>query len=160
MSTTIEGIDSRAYLIGFANSLNMMTAADIKAIPADQWTATFGGCTKSAKDIVKETVGLLDWCTEALKGNVGTDYSGDSGADVSTREAAVEALNNSTTAFGNALSAASDEALNSMVTPPWQLPAPLFMIAQIAVSHVWYHDGQLNYIQMLLGDEKVHWMGD
>ena len=39
------------------------------------------------------------------------------------------------------------------------MDAPVYMIAQIMVSHIWYHDGQLNYIQSLLGDEKVHWMG-
>jgi hypothetical protein len=42
--------------------------------------------------------------------------------------------------------------------PAWQIPTPLFTLAHIAVSHLWYHDGQLNYIQALLGDEKVHWM--
>ena len=61
-------------------------------------------------------------------------------------------------AFGEALTGASDEALNTVITPPWKMPAPLFSLANVAVSHIWYHDGQLNYIQMLLGDGAVHWM--
>lgn len=159
MSTTMTGIDARGFLIGWANALLNMTSADIRAIPDDKWSATYGGCTKSAKDAVQETVGLLFWTAEALKGNVGNDYSGGT-ADCSTKDAALAALAASIEAFGAALGSASDEALLAEVTPPWQMPAPLFMIAQIAVSHIWYHDGQLNYIQMLLGDDKIHWMGD
>lgn len=160
MSSTMEGVSARGFLIGWANALCDMTSADIRAIPDDKWTATYGGCTKSAKDAVQETVGLLEWTTAALKGNVGTDYSGNSSVDCSSKDAACAALAAAVESLSAALGAASDEALLAEVTPPWQMPAPLFMIAQIAVSHIWYHDGQLNYIQMLLGDDKIHWMGD
>ena len=160
MSTTMTGVDARGFLIGWANALCNMTSADIRAIPDDKWTATFGGCTKSAKDAVQESVGLIEWTTEALKGNIGNDYSGTASVDCSSRDAAIAALASAVEAFGAALGSASDETLLAEITPPWQMPAPLFMIAQIAVGHIWYHDGQLNYIQMLLGDDKVHWMGD
>lgn len=160
MSTTIQGVDARTYLGGWATALAQMTGADIKAIPADKWEATHGGCTRSAQDISQEIVALLEWTTNALKGNVAPDYTAQAKADCSTQERAVTALNQAVENFNAALAAASDEALNTEVMPPWQMPAPLFILANIAVSHIWYHDGQLNYIQALLGDEKVHWMGD
>jgi len=40
---------------------------------------------------------------------------------------------------------------------PWGAQS-LYSTAQTAVSHLWYHDGQLNYVQALLGDGEVHWM--
>jgi hypothetical protein len=160
----MQGIDARGYLIGWANGVTSMFAADINAIPDDKWTATFGGCTRPANMLAADTISLLIWCTEALKGNVISTYEEEGmtklGNEVATKPVAIAKLNEATQAFVAALGEASDETLNSVVTPPWQMPAPLFILAQIAVSHIWYHDGQLNYIQCLLGDDKIHWMGE
>lgn len=163
MSITAQGVDARAYLSGWLEGLTDMYTKDIKAIPDDKWDATFGGCSKSANVATCDTLAMLDWTTEALKGNMveidEESYVTDAvKAACATKEGACAYLASSTAAFAGALNAASDEALNTVVTPPWKMPAPLFILANIAVSHVWYHDGQLNYIQTLLGDEKVHWM--
>lgn len=164
MSTMTQGIDARAYLAGWLEGLVSMYSADIAAIPDDKWDATFGGCTRSAAAVTADTLGLLAWTTEALKGNLNDDFeeamTDRFKAACSTKDGAMNALRSHAEEFSRALSAASDETLNKIVTPPWKMDAPLFMLAQIAVSHVWYHDGQLNYIQCLLGDEKIHWMGD
>lgn len=162
MSITAQGVDARAYLGGWLQGLTGMYTADIQAIPDDQWNATHGGCTKSARDVTADAIGMLDWTTEALKGNViglQESYVTEQLKGVcGTKDGACAKLASASKAFAEALASASDDALNGMVTPPWQMDAPLFMIAQIAVSHLWYHDGQLNYIQCLLGDDQVHWM--
>jgi len=163
MSTTAQGIDAREYLTGWLKGLVGMTVADIKAIPEDKWTATFGGCTRPANEIVADATNLLLWTTAALKdqhGEAGEDYNADLASQIATKDAAVSAFTQAAAGFETALNEASIERLTTVVTPPWQMPAPLFGLAQIAVSHIWYHDGQLNYIQCLLGDEKIHWMGD
>ncbi len=164
MSITASGIDARAYLSGWLQGLTGMYTADINAIPADKWEATFGGCTRSACEVTADAIALMKWTTATLGGNMPAQYDQDTmggvKAECATKEAAVVTLHAASAEFAAALSGASDEALNTVVTPPWQMEAPLFMICQIAVSHLWYHDGQLNYIQSLLGDDKVHWMGD
>lgn len=164
MSSTIQGIDARGYLIGWLKGLTAMISADINAVPDDKWTATFGGCTKPANVLTADAIGLLYWCTEAMNNEPPTG-SGDEfmkklAADCATKPAAIAKLAEASEGFAAALAQASDEKLSKEVMPPWQMPAPLFMIAQIAVSHIWYHDGQLNYIHQLLGDDKIHWMGD
>ena len=162
--TTTNAIDPRAYLGGWLNGLVAMYSADIRAIPEDKWGATFGGCTRSAQEVTADALSLLDWTTAAMNGNPPAEYGPDNmnrvKADCATKDATLAKLKDSADAFIAALNGASDESLQAVVTPPWQMDAPLFMLAQIAVSHVWYHDGQLNYIQCLLGDDKVHWMGD
>ncbi|HRK20693.1 MAG TPA: hypothetical protein PLX06_02735 [Fimbriimonadaceae bacterium] len=164
MSITSSGIDARAYLSGWLNGLQGMYSADIRAIPDDKWDATFGGCTRSACEVTADAISLLDWTTKALQGNPPADYGPGNmdamKAQCATKDAATAKLASSIADFNAALNAASDDTLNAVVTPPWQMDAPMFMLCQIAVSHIWYHDGQLNYIQCLLGDEKVHWMGD
>lgn len=162
MSTT-QGIDAKAYLIGWLNALTGMYSADIAAIPDDQWTTTHGGCTRSASDLTADAIALLVWTTQALNGSATSDAESymteQIKGECATKAGATAKLGAASQAMGAALAAASDEALGKVVTPPWQMDAPLFMICHIAVSHLWYHDGQLNYIQCLLGDDKVHWMG-
>ncbi len=164
MSLTLQGIDAKGYLSGWLQGLQGMTTADIKAIPADKWTVTFGGTTRPSHELCADMLSLLEWTTEALKGNViGEGYEGAMKALTEVcadQDRAVAKFAECVGNFNAALAAASDDALNAVVTPPWNMPAPLFMMAQIAVSHVWYHDGQFNYVQNLLGDDKVHWMGD
>ena len=163
MSTTTEAIDARGYLTGWLTGLTGMYTADINATPDDKWTATFGGCTRPANALTADAISLLIWTTEALNGNVIQESNNSAmeqlAEEISTKSVAIAKLAEATAAFNEALAQASDETLNTTVTAPWQMPAPLFMIAQIAVSHLWYHDGQLNYIHCLLGDDKVHWMG-
>lgn len=162
MSATMQGVDARAYLAGWLTGLVDMYTKDISALPADKWDATHGGCTRPASELTADAIALLDWTTDALKGNVRDDYGMDTIAAMKAKcsdpQAAAAQLASSADAFNSALAGASDEALNAMVTPPWKMDAPLYVIAQIAVSHIWYHDGQLNYIQALLGDGEVHWM--
>lgn len=163
MSTTIEGIDARGYLKGWLQGLENMYSADVNAIPEDKWTATFGGCTRSASALTADAISLLVWTAKAMNGNPPSgDYSEFMtrlDQECSTREGAIARLKSAIADFNSALTSAGDDTLNKTVTPPWHMDAPLFMVAQVAVSHVWYHDGQLNYIHCLLGDDKIHWMG-
>ncbi|MCC6404669.1 MAG: DinB family protein [Fimbriimonadaceae bacterium] len=161
MSATIQGIDARGYLAGWLGGLVDMYSKDIKALPADKWDATHGGSTRSAAELTADAIALLDWTTDALKGNVreyGMDDIASMKEKINSPQAAISQLSTSADAFNAALAGASDDALNSIVTPPWKMDAPLYILAQVAVSHIWYHDGQLNYIQALLGDGEVHWM--
>ena len=129
MSNTTQGVDARAYLAGWLQAVTGMTIADINAIPDEKWTEGHGGCTRPANALISDTVTMLKWTTAAAQGEE-----------------------------SSAITSASDEALNAVVNAPWGMPTPVFILAQIAVSHIWYHDGQLNYIQSLLGDGEVHWM--
>ncbi len=162
MNTTVQGIDARAYLTGWLQGLVSMYSADINAIPDDKWTATFGGCTRPANELTADAMGLLYWCAEVLKGNTAPAGEGpikELAAQITSKSVAVAKFSEVAGLFTEAFNAASDEKLAEVIDTPWGMPTPLYMICQIAVSHVWYHDGQLNYIQCLLGDEKVHWMG-
>jgi hypothetical protein len=137
-----------------------MTTADINAIPDDKWTNTYGGCSRPAGALLADAITMMSWTTDTLKGEKSNAYD-DMGAlagKLGDKAAAVAALAEASQALGAAINGASDELLNSTVEAPWGMPTPVYMLAQIAVSHIWYHDGQLNYIQCMLGDDKVHWM--
>lgn len=161
MSHVMEGIDARGYLMGWLHGVTDMFLKDIKAMPEPTLTKKFGGCARPANELVADTLGMLYWTTAALKGEkyeLNEDSAAHLAPTLTTHTAIVEAMTKATSDFKNAFDQASDETLNKLVTPPWQMDAPLYILCQIAVSHIWYHDGQLNYIQALEGDEKVHWM--
>lgn len=164
MSTMTQGIDAQEFLVGWLKGVTGMYVADINAIPEDKWTATFGGCTRPASVQTADAVALLLWTTEALNGNIlGGGEEGmmeELTKACGTKESSIATLTSASEKLGAALTGANVETLSKVVTAPWGMDAPLYMIAQIAVSHIWYHDGQLNFIQSLLGDGKVHWMGD
>ncbi len=160
MSNTTQGVDARAYLAGWLQAVTGMTIADINAIPDDKWTEGHGGCTRPANALISDTVTMLKWTTAAAQGEESSVYN-DMDALTETykdKATAIGGLQEASAAFGAAITSASDEALNAVVNAPWGMPTPVFILAQIAVSHIWYHDGQLNYIQSLLGDGEVHWM--
>ena len=59
-----------------------------------------------------------------------------------------------------AIDSLSDEALEGDLTMPW---GGIFAASEailLPASHMNYHDGQINYIQLLLGDTKFHWIGE
>lgn len=163
MSTTMQGLDARYYLIGWMHGLVSMFEADIKAIPDAEWTNARGGCTRETHKLVADAVGMLFWVASAIKGEVsnGEEYMGSLmklNESMTTKEAAIAKLHEGAKTLADAVNGASDETLNSKVMAPWGMETPLFTMAHIAVNHLWYHDGQLNYVQCLLGDDKVHWM--
>lgn len=50
-----------------------------------------------------------------------------------------------------------DAALCGDIQMPWGATMPMTAAIMLPASHMSYHDGQVNYIQVLLGDTKFHW---
>jgi hypothetical protein len=160
MSTVASPIDVRTSLSNWLTALESMTMKDIDATPEGKWNESMGGCARPAGHLIADAASDLGWTVAALRGQE-ADYSAlydGLEVDCETREGAKACLGRTCEEFRTALLAASDDRLASEVMAPWQMMTPVVMLSHIAVSHLWYHDGQINYIQCLLGDDKVHWM--
>jgi len=79
-------------------------------------------------------------------------------AAFTTRAACQTAITDSAEALARVLESASDEDLAKSELAPWGMPMTFLEWSNIAVVHVMYHDGQLNFIQSLNGDDQIHWM--
>lgn len=154
---TANGINAKGYLLGWTDAVVGMTTSDINATPENKWNESMGGCTRNCGELCADAINLLDWTAAKMRGEDINMSDTNNSEACSTKAGAAARLGESAEAFKAALASASDEALNAPVTAPFGMVMPLFMIATIAVSHVWYHDGQLNYVQCLLGDGEVHW---
>lgn len=162
MSQVATSVDYKGYLTGWVQGLAGMYSADIKAISNEKLGTSPGGCARSPQQFSAEVVGLLKWTAAKLRGEEPAQRTEEEmqsfAAQMNSQDAICGALMEATSEFNEALMACPDDRLNSIVTPPWQMDAPLYMIAMIAANHIWYHDGQLNYIQALAGDAAIHWM--
>lgn len=57
-----------------------------------------------------------------------------------------------------AIDSLTDEQLAGLIKMPWGQEFPGAAAIFLPSSHMNYHDGQINYIQLLLGDTKFHWL--
>ena len=158
MSNVAEALDFRSGLVGWLDMLASFFCKDIRALPDEALTKSPGGVAKAPATIAAEVVSMCDWCAGALRGDVEATTEDEMGLpQYTTKEQICDAVASSASNLGAAIRGASDETLATVVTPPWQMPAPMAVHAQVAVNHIWYHDGQLNYLQALSGDGSVHW---
>ena len=58
--------------------------------------------------------------------------------------------------FISALEGTPEDEMFREIQTPGGTTSP-YDLALFCATHVNYHDGQLNYIQSLLGDTKFHW---
>jgi uncharacterized damage-inducible protein DinB len=59
--------------------------------------------------------------------------------------------------FCSAIDSLDESGLEKEIMAPWGQPMSLSALIFLPASHMTYHDGQVNYIQLLLGDTKFHW---
>jgi hypothetical protein len=159
MPTVAESIDVKAPLIQWLGALGMFYTKDLLALPESSLFVSPGGACKSAQVITGEVIGLCNFATHVLRGE--ETPSSEGAPDMSSCDTAaklVQALGVSITALSAAIGDAPDDIWAKEIMPPWGMPGTVWDITNIAVNHIWYHDGQLNSYQALLGDDKVHWM--
>jgi hypothetical protein len=141
---------------------------DILATPDAILVASPGGIARSPQAFTIECMSSCEWAIKALEGD---DAPGDDDPTTMPAESYEAILKETQNAQGLAerlraicerLSAAmlatSTERFNTVVTAPFGVDMPISAICNMFVNHLWYHDGQLNLIQALNGDETVHWM--
>lgn len=73
-------------------------------------------------------------------------------------QALKDRLMESAQAVCDAIDSLSDADLEGETQMPWGIAFPTSQAIFLPASHMSYHDGQINYIQLLLGDTKFHWM--
>jgi uncharacterized damage-inducible protein DinB len=59
-----------------------------------------------------------------------------------------------------AIDSLSDADLEGTITMPWGGMFAASEAILLPANHMVYHDGQINYIQLLLGDTRFHWAGE
>lgn len=139
-----------------AKTLTMQTAAtlckDASYIPEEQldWSPMDYG--KSANAILAECAASNFQMAAAISGGQAKEL--EKGLDFqSLKDRVIE----SAQAVCDAIDSLSDGDLEGETQMPWGAMFSTSEAIFLPFSHMNYHDGQINYIQLLLGDTKFHW---
>jgi uncharacterized damage-inducible protein DinB len=131
---------------------------DTKYIPEEKFAFCPMGCAKTARDIMAETANVNVMLAKAFTG-AGKDAEFGTRVDqASTLADLAELVRESASVVIDAIDSLGDADLEKEVTMPWGARYPLWQAIFLPTSHMTYHDGQINYIQTLLGDSAFHWM--
>lgn len=134
---------------------------DLKAIPPDKNGACPGGCARSPLDIVVECGRINRLVGTSL--NTGKaermppEEQETQLKSLDTCEKALAYLDTETRFLLDAIQNFDEDRLGDISSDFIRIPMTHFAIAQLPGLHMMYHDGQLNYIQTLFGDDKIHW---
>lgn len=155
-------LNAKQELINSCDMYSGLLQLDLAAIPEGQATASNGGCSRSAVAVAAECAAFNDLVSSIIAGK---DSGVSSFEDVQaasqsckTKEEAAGRLSSSVNTLKEAISGLSEDTLAEQIQAPWGQPISRFGLANVAAGHMWYHNGQVAYIQTLNGDDGFHWM--
>jgi hypothetical protein len=161
MSQTTTQFDLKQNLIERIEQSAQLLENDLKHIPAEKLNVSPMGCAKTPLAIVAECGGLNQLAAEIIRGGSpempGDDELKGMMAQFDDLDKAIKFLHRGTRELVSALQELDDERLHEEAFAPWGEPTTFFRFANLCTIHMMYHDGQMNYIQCLYGDDKMHW---
>jgi hypothetical protein len=134
---------------------------DLEALTHDQLDKSPGGKARSGYDFTHEVIVVNNRIATQLKGEdagpwpFGEDWAVCPDAD-RTKETAIQQIKDSTDAIVAAMEQVPEDKFNEKFKLGERETSYSGMVG-LAGMHMMYHAAQLNYIQSLAGDLKVHW---
>lgn len=133
---------------------------DLQALPEDAYTRQFGPKVRTVADIVYEVNLVNDDIGRNLRGEQTSEWP-DEGwikapEDFRSKDVVMRAFEESSSRLvATADSFGADEFEVKVQTERGE--STRFDRCRFATLHLWYHSGQLNFIQTLLEDDGWHW---
>lgn len=133
---------------------------DLEALPESAFTQKFGPKTRAVADIVHEVNLVNDHIGQALRGEPQFEWPTEgwivAPPEMNNKSAVLEAWQiSSTRILEIAESYSAQDLLGKVLTE--QSETQRGERLRFMTLHIWYHSGQLNFIQTLLGDDGWHW---
>ena len=145
-------------VISFERAINIFLK-DLQALPEEAFTKSFGPATRTVADIVYEVNMVNDDIASVMQGQKASDWPEGwvkAPADFNTKDIVIAAFSASS---ANALAVASGFSNEELEAPLQTEDGETTRgdRCRFMTIHLWYHSGQLNFIQTLLGDDAWHW---
>ena len=135
---------------------------DLDATSEELLASSQDGKARSILAFTAEIVGFNHMVASVLKGEAAAMPSDEERAaftaSISNREAAKAAFEGSIGALTSAIRGVEEDDWMTTIMAPWGMEATKANLAGWGAIHTAYHDGQMNLIQLLNGDNAVHWM--
>lgn len=133
---------------------------DLEALPAEAFTRKFGDKTRTVADIVYEVNLVNDHIGMFMRGEPPFEWP--EGAYIfapegfKDKDMIIEAFKASSERIVSTAASYTDEELEApLLTDEGQTTRA--ERCRFMSLHIWYHSGQVNFIQTLLGDDRFNW---
>lgn len=140
----------------FNNAMGRQLVVAAKYVPADKYNWSPGGAARTAAQILLECAGGNHMLAAIIRGEKPAQRDPGVTPEALTFGKAKELLEASFAVLDAAIDSVADKDLTGMITLPWGATMPLEGVIFLPGTHMQYHNGQLNYIQTILGDATPH----
>lgn len=133
--------------------------ADLRALPEEAYDKSFGPTSRTVADIAYEVNMVNDHVGMALRGEEPFAWPGGyirAPEDFKEKSVVLAAFKESKAKLLATIEAMSEADFETTIETE-RGPKTGFERCQFMTAHMWYHSGQLNYIQTLIGDDGWHW---
>lgn len=151
---------SRMVAIAAVQKYASELAREADAIPPDRHHWIAGGVARTPVQIVAHCATMCRFFAAVVTGDP-LPYRGQEEQDAainacSTMAAAIQMLDESARMLVSAYVSLPDSRFDELMVMPWgeRVPVPVGLLSP--AFHMSYHQGQLCYIQTLLGDDEYH----
>lgn len=149
----------KSYIREQIEQARSMVAADIAATPGDLLLASPGGAARAAIDYIYELSYVHRRFAKRLRGEDPGQFPQGfliAPNEFRSKEKAAEEFGSSVEDLLAAWDELTDDRILEAIVLPVGQTTPLELMS-IAITHMAYHDGQLNQLQALNGDTEIHW---
>ena len=132
---------------------------DLENLPADVFDKSLGGKARTVADIAYEVRLTNERLCHDLQGQPSSEQPNAwaiAPEEARTKEATIQSFQTSCEQVIQLIERMSPEELEEVV-PGVLGEASRADHCRSMTVHLWYHSGQLNFIQALLGDSDMHW---
>jgi len=137
---------------------NLLRAA--AAVPPDKHAWFSGGISRNTVEIVAHAAATNMFLASVIAGGplpYRTQDEQRAAIDACTTLAQADAfLRQSVRAVGDAVTGIPPSRLTEQMTMPWGEKMPVALGLMTPAMHMAYHEGQISFIQALLGDDEYH----
>ncbi|MBC8140826.1 MAG: hypothetical protein H7Y38_05230 [Armatimonadetes bacterium] len=156
-------LDVAKFLGEALDRTNARLLADLVAIPESRRDESPGGAARSPYSVAIECAVVNTRIAEAIAGRplppmpAFGDFA-QMREHLQTYEAVAEFVTHETLVLKVAVEATPPDGWETTVTfSPTRPPITRFEAVMLAITHMTYHDGQLNYVHLLHGDDERYW---
>lgn len=153
-------MDAKATSVNGLIGIFRLFLKDLESLPDEAYTRQFGPKTRTVADIVYEVNLVNDYVGMVVRGEEPFTWpEGDwikAPVGFDTKEKVIGAFKSSSDKFLETAEGFSpDQFEETFLTEDGETTR--FERCRFVTLHTWYHSGQLNFIQTLLGDDAWNW---
>jgi len=138
-----------------------MFVKDLEALSQSQYETPYQANTRSACDITAEVSGMCLQVAAMLQGETperpSEEQNQQRSRDLVKKEDGILAMKSAGQQLAETIASVPAEQMTAKFPMPWGEEFTGYQLANLAVNHILYHDGQLNFLQCLHGDQQMHW---